>query len=656
MTALDVALVGAGIFLASGLLAIALPGRITAALAAVGGALVAGAGLMVLGGAGNAARALAWPVPGGAFDLLLDPIAALFLVPTGVLGGLGAVYATRYWRDAEHPEDHRRVRGAFGVLAASTTLVLLARDGVGFLAAWEVMAISAFVLVATDHRVAAVREAAYVFLLAAHAATLGLWLVFARIGAETGTFGFAPLPATSATTLTLVLGLCAFGLKAGFMPLHVWLPGAHASAPSHVSAFLSGVMLKVGIYGIVRLLSLSPGAPPGLGALVLLLGAVSAIGGVAFALGQHDLKRLLAYHSIENIGIILLGLGLALLGRSLGHPAWVVLGLAGAMLHVWNHAFFKGLLFLAAGSVVHATGTRQIDRLGGVAGRMPRTALLFLIGAAAICGLPSLNGFVSELMIYLGLFRSAGPDGAVLVALAAPVLALVGALAVACFVKVYGAVFLGEPRTEDALRARPAPTAMVLPVAALALLCATIGWAPPLVAPMLDRVVAAFAPEVNVSSIATLAPLGALSALGVALLLACALAIAWRGRAARQARRVSTWGCGYAATSARVQYTASSFADTLVQMFGVVLRPRTRAPIIRAALPSPADFETHVDDVVLVAVTRAAFRTGARISGPLRMLQGGRVQIYVLYVLLAIVALLATFVPLDATLESLWGP
>ena len=236
-------------------------------------------------------------------------------------------------------------------------------------------------------------------------ATLCLIALFALLRLAGGSFSLVPLAQESLTpamaTAVFILALVGFGLKAGIMPLHVWLPDSHAIAPSHVSAIMSGVIIKMGIYGLVRVTSLVPNPPLAWGVIVLGLGAISGVLGVAFAIGQHDLKRLLAYHSIENIGIIVMGLGLALVGRSLGRSEWIILGLSGALLHVWNHAFFKALLFLSAGSVIHATRTREIDQLGGLAKKMPWTSVGFLVGAGAICGLPPLNGFVSEFLIYL---------------------------------------------------------------------------------------------------------------------------------------------------------------------------------------------------------------------------------------------------------------
>ncbi len=657
MTTAAVAVAGAGLFLASGLLAIRLPGRATALLSVLAGAVVALAGLAGLYGAPSSEISVPWAVPGGSLHAAVDPLTAFFLVPVGILGGLGPLYAVRYWADADHPGSHRMVRGAYGVLAASLCGVLLARNGVLFLAAWEIMAVAAFILVATEHGRAEVREAAFIYLVATHLSGLCLWAFFARVETATGVFGFARLPGGPAATWTLLLGLAAFGIKAGFMPLHLWLPGAHAAAPTHVSAFMSGVLLKMGIYGIVRMAGLAPEAPPGFGAVVLVVGAASAVGGVAFALGQHDLKRLLAYHSVENIGIILMGIGLAILGRSAGRPEWVVLGIAGGLLHVWNHAFFKGLLFYAAGAVIHATGTRAMDRLGGLSRRMPWTGSLFLVGAVAIAGLPPLNGFVSELLIYLGLFRAATPGGSLFVALAAPVLAVVGALAVACFVKVVGAVFLGEPRTAEAAGAREAPAAMLVPMGVLALACVLIGLLPPILAPALDRVAAGFAPGMaaGLAPVATLAPLGVVSFAGIALAGACVLLFRLPFRPVAEAPRAGTWDCGYAAPTPRIQYTASSFADSLVGILSGILRPGVRGPVVTGVHPGPSRFEVHVDDAVLDGAARPAFRRLEAVLARFRMLQGGQVQSYVLFIAVTALVLLAGVLPLGSILGALWG-
>jgi hydrogenase-4 component B len=659
MTPLLTAAAGAAAFLVQGPLAAVVPTAVTVALSALAGAALAGAGLWTLLGVSSPDIVLPWAIPGGSFHLSLDAISAVFLVPIGVLGALGAVYATRYWPEKEHPRGHRLLRGSYGALVAGMALVVLAGNGVVLLVAWEVMAISGFFLVATEHERAETRDAAYVYLGATHAATLLLWVLFARIASATGTFGFAPLPPGGAATVTVLIGVAGFGVKAGIMPLHVWLPGAHSAAPSHVSALMSGVLLKVGIYGIVRTTALVALPPVALAGLIILVGAVSALGGVAFALGQHDVKRLLAYHSIENIGIIVLGIGLALLGRTLGRPEWVVLGLAGALLHVWNHAFFKGLLFLSAGAVVHATGTRTIDRLGGLARVMPVTSSLFLVGAVAISGLPPLNGFVSELLIYLGLVRAALPGGSMFAAFATPALAMVGALAVACFVKVFGAVFLGTARTPEAARAHEAPAAMLWPMGILAALCVLIGLAPGLVAPGLDRAVAAYVATsgggaASLPALGSMVSFGWLTALGLGLVAATLLLAGSRRRELRAAADTETWGCGYAATSPRLQYTASSFADTLVGILSGILRPKRHLPRVSGIFPGSAHLEVHIDDVVLERALRPSLVRAGALLARARVLQGGHVNLYIFIILLGALALLLSALPIMAALRALW--
>jgi hydrogenase-4 component B len=382
--------------------------------------------------------------------------------------------------------------------------------------------------------------------------------------------------------------------------------------------------------------------------VVLALGVVSGVLGVAYAIGQHDLKRLLAYHSIENIGIIVMGLGLALLGRSLARADWVVLGLGGALLHVWNHALFKPLLFLSAGSAIHATHTREIDHLGGLARAMPWTAGCFLVGAAAICGLPPLNGFVSELLVYLGLFHSLGIGGGPSyagAALAAPALALIGALAVACFVKVYGAVFLGVGRSEHVALAHEAGPAMISPMLVLVGCCLFIGLAPGCVAPALGRALEAWMPELSdaEAQLQALAPLGWVSGMGLALLGGLVVVgglYAARLRAGPAVESGPTWGCGYAAPSPRMQYTASSFAQMLVGLFAWALRPRRQRPRHMPLVPPPSHFHSDVPDAILDRGVLPALRLAAWLCTQLRVFQQGKIQLYLLYIFLTLVALL----------------
>ncbi len=592
-----------------------------------------------------------WAIPGGEFHVAMDGLSALFLVPIFLVSLLGCVYGLGYWKQAEHPDNGRKLRLFYGLLPAGMALLVIARNSILFMVGWEVMALSAFFLVTTEDHDRAVRETGWIYLVATKVATVSLFALFGLLHAVNGSFKLEPLNEANLTpgitTAIFVFMLIGFGIKAGIMPFHVWLPSSHAIAPSHVSAIMSGVIIKMGIYGILRITSLVPHPPVAWGGIVLVLGTISGVLGVAFAVGQHDLKRLLAYHSIENIGIIVMGIGLALLGRSLGRDEWVILGMSGALLHVWNHALFKALLFLSAGSVIHAVHTREIDHLGGLAKRMPLTALCFVVGAVAICGLPPLNGFVSEFLIYLGLFGTLGVEGKssfAEAAFAAPALALIGALAVACFVKVFGAVFLGTARSEHASHAHESPPSMIAAMSVLVACCFFIGLAPFAVAPVLEQAVSAWAPSLGESrqGLLTLAPLDSISVMALVLVagLAVTSGLLWLRLRNSVVETGPTWGCGFTAPTARMQYTSSSFAEMLVGLFGWALRPRIHRVKVTALLPQPTDFHSHVPDPVLDELVLPTFRFSAWLFSWFRVFQQGRIQAYLLYIFVALVALL----------------
>ena len=595
-----------------------------------------------------------WPLPGAAFHVELDALSAIFLVPLFLVSALAAISGARSFGDVEHPSDARRTRFFFGLVTGAIAGVLVARNGLLFLAFWEVMALSAFFLVTADRQSRESRDAGRLYLFSTHVATLGLFGFFSQLKHLTGSTELVPLPpgvaGTDVGTALFVLALFGFGFKAGILPLHFWLPPAHAAAPAHVSALMSGVLIKTGIYGLIRVISLVPDPPAVWGDVLLGLGVASAVLGVALALGQHDLKRLLAWHSVENIGIIVLGLGAGLAGRAAGRPEWALLGFAGALFHVVNHGLFKSLLFLGAGEVVHVAGTRDMDRMGGFGRVLPKTAFFFLAGAVAISGLPPLNGFASEWLVYLGLFdraRASGAD-ALRAAFAAPALALTGALALACFVKAHGSVFLGSPRGEEPHRevephAHGEPAAHVAPMAILAGACALLGLWPAALAPALARAAAIAAPgPVPMGTLAELASLVTvgLSALALVLLLG-AVALYLRRRLAAAAPTAGpTWDCGYARPTARMQYTASSFARGPVGYFGWALRPRSKGAPVTKLFPVTASFESHVPDTVLDRAIVPAFRAGAWAARKGRILQQGRIQLYLLYVVATLVALL----------------
>ncbi|MCY2926358.1 MAG: proton-conducting transporter membrane subunit, partial [Planctomycetota bacterium] len=597
-------------------------GQRASALLLAGGSLVGLAGLAVRAfESASPAWNVPWFLPWGQFAIALDPLSAVFLAPVFVVPALGALYALRYWKQSDHPDNGRRLGFFYGLLAGGMTMVLISRDAVLFLIAWEAMALAAYFALAADERNPQARRAGWVYLVATHAGTLALVAMFALWRRATGSFALTPaaaMPAAISGTI-FVLALVGFGFKAGLMPLHVWLPGAHANAPSHVSAVLSGVMLKVGLYGIVRLTAILPAPAAWWGAVLLAVGAVSGVAGIVFALAQQDIKRTLAYSSIDNVGIIAMGLGLALLGRATGRTDWVLLGLGGALLHVWNHAAFKSLLFLAAGAVIHAAGTGRIDRLGGLAKRMPRTAGLFLVGAMGICALPPLNGFVSEWLLYVGLFRTLSPDGAPPMpeaAMAAVALAMIGAMALACFVKLLGAVFLGSPRSDEGGLAHDPGACMLAPMAGLAGLCVVLGVAPAAAAPLLEQAARAWAGPARVltPAIADLVNLHAISIMGLAVL-ALAGGLALIGKVLARAgapRGAGTWDCGYARPTARMQYTGTSFADMLARIFHFILWPRRRGPGLGGEFPRKTLFRTLPGDTVLDRFVAPVFTLAAR--------------------------------------------
>jgi hydrogenase-4 component B len=433
------------------------------------------------------------------------------------------------------------------------------------------------------------------------------------------------------------LVLVGFGVKAGFFPLHVWLPAAHANAPSHVSAILSGVAIKLGIYGIVRFSGWLP-LPAGAGTVVIGLGATSTLFGIAFALVQNDLKRLLAYCSVEHVGVILIGVGAALLAATHGNETWGRLALAGALLHVWNHGAFKSLLFFGAGSVLHTTGTREMSRLGGLWPRMPWTAALFALGAAAVSGLPPLNGFVSEWLVYLGLFEAAAGRSA----FAAPampatiLLAVAGALALASFMKATAIVFLGAPRTRAATEAHECGTWMLAPMIVIAAICAAIGLLPMLVWPALARAVGSWHPAwAGVESPPPLQALGALH-FTLASVVIVAVALLWRRACQNGMRRAPTWDCGYAQPTPRMQYTSGSFAGIGGGWFAWLFRPESRLRRPRGPFPVGASRFERVPEAVLERVILPAGGVVMRIALAARRLQHGRLQAYILYLVVGL--------------------
>jgi formate hydrogenlyase subunit 3/multisubunit Na+/H+ antiporter MnhD subunit len=542
----------------------------------------------------------------------------------------------------------------FNLLIGCMALVVVAANSILFLILWEIMSLSSFFLVTFENEKESVRRAGWIYLVATHIGTAFLLVLFLMLGRKAGgaTFDFDQILAAREAmapiaSVSFIFAIIGFGAKAGFIPFHVWLPEAHPAAPSHVSAVMSGIMIKTGIYGLLRTITFLGTPAPWWGWLLIGIGLSSGILGVLFALAQHDLKRLLAYHSVENIGIIALGLGLGVLGMSMDAPGLAVLGFGGGLLHVVNHALFKGLLFLGAGSVLHATGTLEIDHLGGLIKRMPWTAATFLIGAVAICGLPPLNGFISEFLIYASAFsaieKPAMGAAATLVIIG---LALIGGLAVACFTKAFGVVFLGEPRSGHSTHAHEPGWAMRAPMLILAAGCVLIGLFARQAAGLTGRAVGAVTglpiDEVRDHMTFAMGPLSSIVVIGCILVLLIVLLGFLRRRllAGRTVEKSCTWDCGYARPAPSMQYTASSFAQPLTRMFGTFLRPQIRSEEPDGLFPAYGSFKTETADFFRQNLYHPLFDGVARLASKLRWLQQGRVQLYIFYIALTLFTLL----------------
>ena len=597
-----------------------------------------------------------WPLPGASLSLGLDPLSAYFVAVILVLAVPAAAYGKGYLAHREPSAWGSAGWAFFLALVASMVLVVLARDGILFLLAWEAMAMASFFLVVFDHGKPEVRRDGVIYLAWTHLGAAALVALFGIWGARSGSLAFdalagTPLP-SGASWAVLLLALVGFGSKAGLVPFHVWLPRAHPAAPSHVSALMSGVMIKMGIYGLMRTILLAGTPPAAWGYALLGLGILSALGGVIYALAQHDLKRLLAYHSVENVGIIAMGLGAGLVARAWGMGEAATLATAGALLHVLNHGLFKGLLFYSAGAATQAAGTRDIESMGGLLRRMPVTGASFLAGSAAICALPPLNGFVSEGLIYLGLLKCGlqGPHPYALALFATiPALALVGGLALACFAKASGVVFLGEPRSKGAASCREVSAWMTGPMVVVALACAAVGLGAPWLFRIVEpaaRVLAGVPPSEASGAMVGSGFLLFVMAGSWALLALCGALLTLRGALLR-GRRVEegpTWGCGFSAPTARMQYTASSFADPLLSPFARLMAPSVRKLRPKGLFPKASAFRSHYEDPAERGLFDRAVRGIQFLAGTLRPLQHGRLQIYLLYILVTLVALLVWMV------------
>lgn len=624
--------------------------------------------VFMLGGAPELRFTLPLGLPWLHWQFRLDPLAGFFLGVIGAVLVAVSVFGPGYVRHYRHrPYSLAMLGSATGLFVLGMQLVVLANDVFSFMIAWELMSVTSYLLVVYEHLDSASRRAAFLYLLMAEVGAGLILLAFGVLVAFSGDFSFAALRAVQLSpmwsNIAFALALVGFGMKAGLVPVHVWLPDAHPAAPAHISALMSGVMLKIAVYGFVRFTFDLLGVPHWTWGIVLLVvGSVSALYGVLYALMQHDLKRLLAYHSVENIGIIFIGLGLSSLFFGLGLPRLGVLGLVAALYHTLNHAVFKSLLFLGAGVVAQRGHERNLEHMGGLIGRMPWTAAFFLVGCISISALPPFNGFVSEWLTFQTALQATQLASGVLramVPVSAAMLALTGALAAACFVKVYGVAFLGQARSRRVRHAREADRGMVIGQGILAVLCLLLGVLPTTVVGGLGHV----AYRLTGHSLAAasrqgwlwLTPVSPAVAsysapiitMGVAVALGLWLAV-WLARKANRhagtVPRAPAWDCGFGPLSPRMQYSATAFAMPLREIFRPVFRIEAqsiremdeRLPTLAARL----QYQIHVEDICWNWFYRPVERWITLASRLVARIQTGHLRHYLTYSFLTLVLLL----------------
>ena len=589
----------------------------------------------------------------------VTPLSAWFLLVLGLLTVPVALYSAGYFAHAVPRSRTAAVGGAFNAMLGGLEVVLVANGVIAFLCGWEVMTLATAALVATDHASAASRRAAYLVLVMSHVGTGCLMAAFLTLASAAGSLSFPAMLSGGVVSGSLRHGLFAlffigFGVKAGLIPFHVWLPEAHPAAPSSVSAFMSAVLITAGIYGLFRVCAFGLGTPDATWALVFMsVGTLSAILGVLYALTQTDIKRLLAYSTIENSGIIALGLGAAMMALAHGHSTLATVAVVASLMHVLNHALFKGLLFLGAGSVVMATGTRNIEQFGGLIRRMPWTGRCFLVGALAISGLPLLNGFPSEWLTFQALllgFTSTPGLIRLNFPLAAALLALTSALAAACFVRAFGLTFLALPRSPAALAAHESPALMLLPIGLLATLCIVLGLSPGVGLRALEGVTASL-PGLQPPTAMVWDGLGMSSPtsfdhvmpviFGLAILGGLLVSAALTRRAV-SAREVPTWGCGGELTP-RTEYTATAFSKPLLMIFGAVYRPTRQVDAV-AEVSQYFVHEVRYREQIEPTFERYLYgplvRGVVRTASGMKVLQAGSLHAYLSYVLVLAVILL----------------
>ncbi|MBU1076025.1 MAG: hypothetical protein KKH98_01945 [Spirochaetes bacterium] len=582
--------------------------------------------------------------------LVIDPLSAFFILLISSIGFSGSIYSIGYLKPYLFQNRSINMHLFFySQLLVFMILVVTVQNALAFLIVWEIMSLSSFFLIIFEDEKKEIIRAGINYLIQMHIGFLALLMGFVLLWIKSGSLDFNSFMQVlqsqkSFSNIIFLLFFIGFGMKAGFMPLHTWLPHAHPAAPSPVSGIMSGVMIKVGIYGILRMLYLTGQPSMFMSYLILSVSLLSGLLGVMYAIAQHDLKRLLAYHSVENIGIIGIGMGIGMLGMIYNNNVIIILGFAGSILHILNHALFKTLLFFGAGAVYNQTHTRNIEKLGGLIKSMPFTTAFFLIGSLSISGLPPFNGFISELLIYMGMFKSLAIPGFFLVFCSISsiaVLAFIGAMAVICFTKVFSVVFLGQAR--DNREGSEAGASMLIPMAVISFFCLLIGIFPQFIFGVIKSPVL-FLSKFNTVPVEFISILNSLSKIssmlllfsGITLLLFLTRQLLFRSRI----KKNKVWGCGYQAVNKRMQYTASSFARGFLVLIKSLINYKITSDSPDGLFPDKGKVETHAEDIIEKYIISPVIKGLNRFFAFFKWIQSGNTQDYILYGLIFLILII----------------
>jgi len=603
----------------------------------------------------------------GPVRLHIDALSGWFMLIINFTFLTGGLYGIFYMRAYSSQKKNLNLHGILFVLLHASLISLCAiQNSIAFLVAWEIMALSAFLSIIFEHEKVATIRAGINFLIQSHVSILFLMIGFIWVAGQTGSYDFSAIHSYSMThsgALSLMLFLfffTGFAIKAGFVPFHTWLPYAHPAAPAHISGIMSGVLIKIGIFGILRMILLIDVDYTTVGTIILIMSIISGVYGVMLAILQHNLKKLLAYHSIENIGIIGIGIGLGCIGLGTNNPVLSSLGFAGALLHTLNHSLFKSLLFFTAGNVYQATHTLDIEKLGGLVKKMPQTTVLFLIAAIAISGIPPFNGFISEFILYTGLFnwmQQAAIGTLVGSAFTIIGLVLIGGLALMCFTKAFGVVFLGNPRHTFEHEVREVHFMQILPLYFIAALIVFIGLFPGIFLDLLVKPVQLFTgvrqlpfTSFRGNGIEALLSVSRASLYLIVLVLLL-LGIRKLVLRKRTIMVLPTWNCGYTNPTPKIQYTASSFVKTYSELFGMVFLIFKKEKEVEGIFPTTAHLETRPYDKIEKWFIDYPITNLKLFLGRFGFVQNGKLQFYILYGIMFIVSIISIPILYDTVMQ-----